>query len=258
MEMNSLLTFENVHCWKGNGAGRKEIIRDLSFSLEPGGIVTLLGPSGSGKSTVLRLAVGLDEIASGRIWFHGRAVSEWDIRELRRRVGMVFQLPYLFPGTVKDNLLYAPRIHQRLPENETTFVRDLLDQVGLPSDLLSRSSTELSVGQQMRVSLARTLANHPEILLLDEPASALDPKAAAMRNALIPSLNSMMRMGIVQLPGIMSGQIIGGIVPEQAVRYQIIVVYMLAGAVALVCHLTVKVEARSLFTKQWALVFPVK
>ena len=187
--MSSLLTFENVHCWKGNGANRKEIIRDLSFSLDSGGIATLLGPSGSGKSTVLRLAVGLDEFASGRIWFHGRTIQEWDIRELRRRTGMVFQLPFLFPGTVKDNLLYAPRIHQRMPADESAFVRDLLAQVGLPPDLLSRSSTELSVGQQMRISLARTLANHPEILLLDEPASALDPKAAAHLLGLIRQLN---------------------------------------------------------------------
>jgi len=91
------------------------------------------------------------------------------------------------------------------------------------------------------------------------PGQAMEPYiAATMRNALIPSLNSMMLMGIVQLPGIMSGQIIGGIVPEQAVRYQIIVVYMLAGAVALACHLTVKMEARSLFTKRWALLSPAK
>ena len=122
--MSSLLTFENVHCWKGNGANRKEIIRDLSFSLDSGGIATLLGPSGSGKSTVLRLAVGLDEIASGRILFHGREIHAWDIRELRRRAGMVFQLPYLFAGSVKDNLLYAPRIHQRMPEDESAFVRE--------------------------------------------------------------------------------------------------------------------------------------
>ncbi|MEW6235659.1 MAG: iron export ABC transporter permease subunit FetB [Candidatus Omnitrophota bacterium] len=86
------------------------------------------------------------------------------------------------------------------------------------------------------------------------PRQALEPyTAAAMRNALIPSINSMMLMGIVQLPGIMTGQLISGILPEKAVRYQIVVVYMLAGAVALACHLTVRWEARSFFTRRWAL-----
>ncbi len=90
-----------------------------------------------------------------------------------------------------------------------------------------------------------------------KPGKALEPYiAATMRNALIPSINSMMLMGIVQLPGIMSGQMIAGIIPHQAVRYQIIVIYMIAGAVSLSCYITVKLEARNFFSKHWSLILP--
>ncbi len=89
------------------------------------------------------------------------------------------------------------------------------------------------------------------------PHKALEPYiASTMRNALIPSLNSMMLMGIVQLPGMMTGQMIAGIVPQQAVRYQIIILYALAGAVALTCYLTIKLEARGFFTRHWSLQIP--
>jgi len=89
------------------------------------------------------------------------------------------------------------------------------------------------------------------------PVKALEPYVAAtMRNALIPSINSMMLMGIVQLPGMMTGQMIAGIVPHQAVRYQIIIIYIIAGVVALSCYLTVKLESRRFFTRHWGLVLP--
>ncbi len=187
--MNPILSVENVTCRKGDKFDQVTILSNVSFTVNSGEIVSLLGSSGSGKSTLLRTLVGLDPLSSGQIFFHEKSVQEWDIQELRRRMGYVLQLPYLFPGTVAENILYAPRFHHRLDKDEAAFVQEMLSHVGLPSDLAQRRSHELSVGQQMRVSLARTLANQPDVLLLDEPTASLDPKSAQHILQLILRLN---------------------------------------------------------------------
>ncbi len=185
--MNDLLRLESVFCSKGSPPS--PIINNISFSVAIRARVTLVGPSGCGKSTLLRTIVGLDPVSSGRILFQGRTVEDWTIPEWRRRIGLVFQLPYLFSGTVKENLLFGPRLHHVPIKNETDFAIHYLDQVGLPNELLDRPSHQLSVGQQMRVSLARTLANQPQILLLDEPTSSLDEHSARQILDLINRLN---------------------------------------------------------------------
>jgi putative ABC transport system ATP-binding protein len=182
--MNGLLQFERVSCRKGGNL----ILDEISLSAQKGEIVTVLGRSGSGKSTVLRLAIGLDEIAQGSVLFWGRDIREWNVAELRRRMGLVLQLPYLFPGTVADNLLYGPRIH-RQKIDEDAVISEIFSLVGLPIDLAQRRTSDLSVGQQIRVSLGRTLANRPEILLLDEPTAALDPQSERHILNLIGALN---------------------------------------------------------------------
>ena len=110
----------------------------------------------------------------------GLPTAELAVQELRRRVGMVFQTPALFEGTVLDNVCYGPRLRKEIgdPAGEAEFVRALLARVGLPADFVGKPVHELSGGEAQRVSLARALANRPEVLLLDEPTAALDPTAS--------------------------------------------------------------------------------
>lgn len=171
------------------------ILRDLSVAIQTASITAVLGPSGAGKSSVLRLLNRLEEPTSGTIMYQGRPLVSYPVRAIRRKIGMVFQLPALFPGTVRDNLLYGPALWgEKLTESE---LETLLEHVDLPRELLNRPSQELSVGQQQRVSMARTLANRPEVLLLDEPTSGLDPTAAAHILRLLTRLKQELRMTVV-------------------------------------------------------------
>jgi putative ABC transport system ATP-binding protein len=154
-------------------AGRL-IVDDVSFEVNQGDILAVVGPSGAGKSSLLRLLNRLDEPTSGTYFVEGREYRDFAPRELRRRVGMVMQSAYLFPGSVADNLRFGPR--QRGETLSDAVVSDLVAEVGLP-DFASRSIDNLSGGEAQRVSLARALANSPVVLLADEPTSALDAEA---------------------------------------------------------------------------------
>jgi len=149
----------------------KILVADATFELGIGEILAIVGPSGSGKSSLLRLLNRLDEPTTGTVYLKGVDSREMPPRELRRRVGMVLQQPFLFPGTVADNLRFGPR--QREEELSEAVLEDLLSGV-LLGGFASRDVTNLSGGEAQRVSFARTLANAPEVLLLDEPTSALD------------------------------------------------------------------------------------
>ncbi|RJP31377.1 MAG: ATP-binding cassette domain-containing protein [Candidatus Omnitrophota bacterium] len=195
--MNALIAFNEVHCSKETMQKQIEILNELTFSIESGEIVTILGPSGSGKSTILRVLIGLDAHDRGCILFREKNILAWEIVTLRREIGMVSQIPYLFAGTVRDNILYGPRIHKQPIDNETTFVHKMMEQAGLPLELESRNASDLSVGQKMRVSLARTLANNPHVLLLDEPTAALDPTAANQIVELIRKLNEQHKLTLL-------------------------------------------------------------
>ena len=134
----------------------------------------MVGPSGSGKSSFLRLLNRLDEPTSGTVYLEGTDYRQIAPRELRRRVGLVTQTAYLFPGTIADNLRFGPQQQGKgLPEQTITF---LLDQVGL-ADRADSDVVNLSGGEAQRVSLARAIANSPTALLMDEPTSALDEEA---------------------------------------------------------------------------------
>ena len=144
----------------------------VTASVPDGGSVTcLLGASGSGKSTLLRLCNRLEVPTSGQVRFRGRPLDELDPLRLRRTLGMVFQRPTPFPGSVRDNFLVAD------PDATEAAMRDVLDEVHLPTTFLDREADSLSGGEQQRASLARTLITRPEVLLMDEPTSALDPSA---------------------------------------------------------------------------------
>jgi putative ABC transport system ATP-binding protein len=153
--------------------GSRVVLSELSLRI--GGEPTaLLGPSGSGKSTLLRLLNRLADPDAGIVRFRGVDVREYDVLELRRRVGLVPQLPAPLPGTVADNVRAGPALCGRTAEVERS-----LSLSGLDDSYADRPADRLSVGEQQRVMLARALALEPEALLLDEPTSALDEAAKA-------------------------------------------------------------------------------
>jgi putative ABC transport system ATP-binding protein len=149
----------------------KVLVDGISVQIPPGEVLAVVGPSGAGKSSFLRLLNRLDEPTGGTVLLTGEDYREIAPRELRRRVGMVMQTAYLFPGTVAANIAFGPR--QRGEILSTEQIAALLDRVGLRG-YQDRNVSNLSGGEAQRVSVARTLANAPEGLLLDEPTSALD------------------------------------------------------------------------------------
>ncbi len=167
--------------------GELWIVHDISLSVERGELLGVVGPSGSGKSSFLRLLNRLDETTSGTVLLDGQDYRLIEPRELRRRVGMVTQRPFLFLGGVTAKLRFGPSQRGEMLSDEE--IASLLDRVGLPG-FAARNVANLSGGEQQRVSLARALANKPEVLLLDEPTSALDEKARAGIEQLIRNLVS--------------------------------------------------------------------
>lgn len=143
-----------------------------------------MGPSGAGKSTLLRAVNRLLEPTEGEVYLAGTPTSEINPLELRRRMGMVFQLPALFGETVEDDVTYGPRLVGKEADAD-----ELLEKVGLDPALKGRDPESLSVGQQQRVSVARALALDPEVLLMDEPTSSLDDAARRRVEELIRELN---------------------------------------------------------------------
>jgi len=133
--------------------------------------LALAGPSGAGKSSLLRLLNRLDEPTTGTVYLEGADYRQIPPRELRRKLGMVSQRPFLFPGTVAENLRFGPC--QRGESLPSASVEELLVRVGLEG-YATRPVANLSGGEAQRVSVARTLANSPLVLLLDEPTSSLD------------------------------------------------------------------------------------
>jgi UDP-glucose/iron transport system ATP-binding protein len=144
------------------------VLDQVTADVPEGGVTVLLGPSGSGKSTLLRLCNRLEIPTSGRVRFRGDDVAGLDPLALRRRVGMVFQRPTLFDGTVLENLRVAA------PHGDEATFAAALERGGLESRFLDRRGDDLSGGEAQRACLARTLVTDPEVLLLDEPTSALD------------------------------------------------------------------------------------
>jgi putative ABC transport system ATP-binding protein len=172
----------------------KVLVRDISVQVQPGEVLAIVGPSGAGKSSLLRLLNRLDEPTSGTVHLNGQDYRELAPQQLRRRVGMVMQTAYLFAGTVAANVAFGPR--QRKERFLPQQIAELLERVGLPG-YQDRDVSNLSGGEAQRVSLARTLANAPEALLLDEPTSALDDVSARGIEDLVLSIIRERRMTCV-------------------------------------------------------------
>ncbi len=176
----------------GYAVGGVEILKSVDAGMPDGEITAVVGPSGSGKSTLLRAINRLIEPSSGRVYLEGKPTSAIDPSELRRRVGMVFQVPALFGDSVEEAVLYGARLY-----GKDTDPGRLLGMVGLDVSLAGRDPQSLSVGQQQRVTMARALALEPEVLLLDEPTSALDEAARSKVEELVRDLNA--RLGLTMV-----------------------------------------------------------
>ena len=167
--------------------GENQAIKDVSIDINAGEVTALIGPSGCGKSTFLRCLNRMNDTipicrVTGQIELEGEDIysKSVDVVQLRARVGMVFQKPNPFPKSIYDNVAYGPRIHG-LAKNNTELdeiVFTSLQKAGLwdeVKDRLDTPGTALSGGQQQRLCIARTIAVNPEVILMDEPCSALDP-----------------------------------------------------------------------------------
>jgi putative ABC transport system ATP-binding protein len=187
-----VIALETQHL--SRAVAERVLVSDISVQVRLGEVLAVVGPSGAGKSSFLRLLNRLDEPTGGTVRLNGRDYRELAPQELRRRAGMVMQVAYLFPGTVAANVSFGPlqRGEHLFPEQTAA----LLERVGLPG-YEERDVINLSGGEAQRVSLARTLANAPEALLLDEPTSALDDVSARGIEDLVLSIVRERRMTCV-------------------------------------------------------------
>jgi phosphate transport system ATP-binding protein len=189
--------------------GENQAVKQVSIDIDMDKVTAFIGPSGCGKSTFLRTLNRMnDTIAAarvaGKITLDGEDIysSAMDVVQLRARVGMVFQKPNPFPKSIYENVAYGPRIHGLAPSKADldVIVERSLKRAGLweeVKDRLQDSGTALSGGQQQRLCIARAIAVDPEVILMDEPASALDPIATAKIEELIHELRGRYAIVIV-------------------------------------------------------------
>jgi phosphate transport system ATP-binding protein len=184
--------------------GEKQTLFDINMNIAQNRVTALIGPSGCGKSTLLRTFNRMHETVSnarleGEILLDGQNILAQDVTQLRRRVGMVFQRPNPFPKSIFENVAYGPKINgAKAPIAE--IVEKSLRRAALwdeVKDHLHKSAYELSGGQQQRLCIARGLAVEPEVLLLDEPCSALDPISTAKIEELLVQLKDSCTITIV-------------------------------------------------------------
>jgi putative ABC transport system ATP-binding protein len=180
--------------------GEVTLLDGISFAACRAQATVIIGPSGSGKSTLIRLLNRLDDPSAGGILLNGRSILETDPLELRRRVAMVLQKPYMFEGTVLANL-QRPFLYRNVPPPaaESAEVLRAVELARLTTALLGREARSLSGGEQQRVNLARALIGQPEVLLLDEPTSALDRPTTDHLAATLREVCRSQRLAVVMV-----------------------------------------------------------
>ncbi|MCD6398978.1 MAG: phosphate ABC transporter ATP-binding protein [Candidatus Aenigmarchaeota archaeon] len=201
---NIIIDVKKLNLWYENN----HVLKDISIEIRDNRVTTLIGPSGCGKSTLLRTFNRMNDIIDG-CKIEGNVIYEEkniynksiNVVELRRKIGMVFQKPNPFPKSIYENVAYGPRIHGIRSKDELDkIVERSLKRAALwneVKDRLNESAMEISGGQQQRVCIARALAVEPKVLLMDEPASALDPIATAKIENLINDLKKQYTVIIV-------------------------------------------------------------
>lgn len=184
---------KNVSYTYGKGTPfEKKALDDISFTINDGDFIALIGHTGSGKSTLIQLLNGLIKPDSGSVFVNGADLSDskTDMKKIRSIVGIVFQYPeyQLFEETVYKDIAYGPANFGKTPEEISRIIDDVLSLVGLDADILYKSPFELSGGQKRRVAIAGVLAMEPDVLVLDEPTAGLDPEG---RNDLLASIKNL-------------------------------------------------------------------
>lgn len=179
--------------------GENSVLKDISFSVEKGDVISIIGPSGSGKSTLLRCVNFLETPSGGEIFFHGKPVDDKELKltDYRARVGMVFQSFNLFDNmTVLKNCTAGQKIVLKRSEEEAKKIAlENLSKVGMSAYVNARPK-QLSGGQKQRVAIARALCMNPEVILFDEPTSALDPE---MVDEVLAVMKSLAESGITMI-----------------------------------------------------------
>ena len=180
------ISVKNLNLW----FGKFQALKNISIEIQKNQVTALIGPSGCGKSTFIKTLDRMNDLVdnvktTGEVLYQGMNIldSDTDVVELRKQIGMVFQKPNPFPKSIFDNVAYGPRVHGvRKKHNLNEVVERSLKAAALweeVKDRLNESALRLSGGQQQRLCIARLLAVEPEVLLMDEPASALDPIATS-------------------------------------------------------------------------------
>jgi len=195
MNEEIIVDVQNLNLWYGE----KHALHNVTLPIENRKVTALIGPSGCGKSTLLRCFNRMNDLVTdcritGKILYHNQNINETDADpvEIRIKIGMVFQKPNPFPKTIYENVAYGPQVHGIKKKRELeNIVESCLRKAALweeVKDRLHDSAMSLSGGQQQRLCIARTLAVNPEIILMDEPCSALDPIATSKIEDLIEDL----------------------------------------------------------------------
>ena len=182
-----------THIYNKGTAMESCAVRDVSFTLEDGDFVGVIGHTGSGKSTLIQHLNGLEQPTEGTVLYNGEDIfaEGYDLKSLRGKVGLVFQYPeyQLFEETVLKDVMFGPLNMGRTKEEAENLAREALKSLGLDESYLSRSPFELSGGEKRRAALAGILAMEPEVLILDEPTAGLDPRARLEMLELVRSLH---------------------------------------------------------------------
>lgn len=193
--MNRLIEFKQIQ----KKYGEKYAIKELSLSIDEGEFFVLVGPSGSGKTTSLKMINGLSQPSVGEIFFKGKSLKEYNLQKMRWQMGYVLQQIALFPTmSVKQNIEVIPEMIGWERKKREQVVDQLLEKVGLdPKIYRNRMPQELSGGEQQRIGILRALAASPEVILMDEPFSALDPLSRSSLQDLVLSLHQELGTTIV-------------------------------------------------------------
>ncbi|MDP8238155.1 MAG: ATP-binding cassette domain-containing protein [Candidatus Hatepunaea meridiana] len=176
---NPLIELQNISISVRSSTGVSQLADGINLTLNPGTLIPIIGPSGCGKSTLLKSIVKLNPVTTGEIYILGKSVNSYSVPELRTKCIYLHQYPILFSGTVEANLVMPftfKIIKQEKPERSKLI--DILNDVGLPEEILEAPTVNLSGGEAQRIALARAMLVSPSVLLLDEPTASLDVDSA--------------------------------------------------------------------------------